>query len=341
MRAPRIIETWDVPKGLTARALSRNGAFVAECYRGGALFVRATETRALVGRLNNADDTLGLAVSDDAAMVALIRGRARVSVHELATGREIWRSIHVPCGSEFTLRERWFDERYVAFSPDNHALLVTADTRLHSRTRPGATAFLCDLSGAHKPRALPLQCVGRRRPVTRATFSPDGRWIPLNIDDRHLQLWDRERERLLPPMVRRQSRMVPITPERLWDTHGGRFNDKVQVPVSGPREIVFSARGSILAWNRDELLEFGPLGANDFAGVRRSWFWGTSALALLGNGEVLAFFTSRGLSYLELPTRVIKSVPVPTPPVITLAFGPRGLLYGHTSDHRIVVFSGP
>ena len=344
MRAPQILETWDVPNGLTARALARNGAYVAESYQDGVVLVRVAATRKIAGRLHNASETLGLAVSDDGSLVALIQGRTSVRVRDVASGHEVWRTTRIPCGTETTRQEYQFDERYLAFSPDNRALLVTAETYSKKRTRPAASAFLCDLTGMSPRRALPLRCEGSSQPFNRALFSPDGRYLPLNVDDVHVQYWDRDRDRLLLPLVRRRERMMRLwdrDPDLRWDPVRKRFLRRLAVRPSGrPREIAMSANGAVIAWLRGPFIEYGPQRGPDFTELHDRWISAAVATALHPSGEVLAVSTGQGVAFVNLASRRVTNARVP-PYLVSLAFDAGGRLFGRAVDHRIEVLSGP
>ncbi|MCA9714459.1 MAG: hypothetical protein KC468_07210, partial [Myxococcales bacterium] len=309
----------------------------------------ATAARQRAARFRVSGDIDAMAVSDDGARVATVRGGGAL-VREAETGRVLWRGAELPCGSRSASGELVVDERFIALASDNQALVLSSDEiprglPYHSR---GATRrwVLIELHRSEPPREFLCRCLGATSVTpTCAVISADGRWIPLPMADASVRLWDRARGQLHEPApTRRDARALQRLDGDRWrwlDPALGRFIPTPRYPDAiyqrSPVAIAASLGCPVLAWQRPDVLEVGGIPGPDYTEVDCS-VARPDAMAIDHAGEHVALASRGVVELVHLPRRERSRVPGVR--ARALAFAPGGLLYAREDDHTIRVL-GP
>ncbi len=338
MRTLRKIERWPRAGRLQGCALSESGRFVAALDGDGVVVVRSAATRAVTGRFEGAGECLGITLSDDGAQLGVIGVDQSVRVHEVASGRLLWRSGSVRCGGTNYRRvgresvvERYADQRHFRISAGARAALaITAytPTTLYDLRVPGNR--------------------GRRTlgPDYAPQFSPDGRWIPRSRDDGGVQLWDWDAddfsEAMLPRGARAEMQLRAgawryLDPARRRFVERPRFPDKVYTRPT--RAFAVSHGHPVLAWRRQDLIEFGPMFGPDYGTTYDARILRTGSMALDYAGEfvALAGFNTR-LVLVDLARHLVTEV-ASERVYDSLVFAPSGVLLARSADHTIDIFA--
>ncbi|MCB9749095.1 MAG: hypothetical protein H6713_03710 [Myxococcales bacterium] len=357
MKTFQLRETWAPEDGVLRRALGRDGRRYAEVREDLFLELRTTATRERTARMKLSELPDAVAISDDGQYVALVR-RDPYEVHvRTRSGRVVWRTAEGRCGSTHEDGTYELDERHVALSPEPRALLLAADERFREQTmrrlQSARRHYLFDLKGRGGPRSfevysnIALQegraCWNVPDPLrSNASFSADGRWIPLCMGDASVRLWDREQARLREPATRRGARLRQKRDGdlwRWWDPVQARFVPTPRYPdpiyAQIPQLLAVSPGGPTIAWLREGLLELGALLGTDYVEHPCEAHW-VRAMAIDHVGERVALAAESSVYLYSAPRRAAREIF--DQQAQTLAFSPSGRLYARARDHAIYVF---
>ncbi len=310
---------------------------VAELDREGVAVVRSADTRVVCGRFESEGDCLGIAVSDDGARLAVIGVDSSLRVHEVASGRIVWRSARVSCGGTHyrrvesgTVSERYADQRYLRLSADGRAAIVSGNYR----------ARLIDLRVPGNRMSRPLD------PDCARLFSADGRWIARAREDGGIQLWDwdadEHSEAMFPRGAEAEMQLIAGV-WRYWDPARSRFVERPRFPdkiyTRPARAFAVSHGRPVLAWRRQDLLEFGPMFGPDYGTLVDARLQRTTSMALDYAGEFVALAGfDETLLLVDLARRGAAQVACDRR-YDSLAFAPSGALLARSGDHTVDAYA--
>ncbi len=340
MREPEITARWARPDGLTARALSPGGGFLGECFENGFAVIRELPSFRELRRRKVTRGAVGIAVSPCGSRFATFYSPVGVRVYEVESGRECWSATRLGVGLRQPLTPvQTLDERHAVFVDGARELLVLSSRVFDAPRDPAIREglFRCDLEDADAPpQRLPLE------PPGRIACSGDGRFIML-MRGEECVVWDHARgtareyrQRWLRVELRADERGI----EHVWDPVARRYVDEewlwyeCTTPSHARRCRVHSPAmsrdGSMIAWMRGDLLEFGARRGDDVATIEGVGIRWSRPLALEHGGELVASVERRArqdLWLLALPTREWRALGLERDdPVAALEFDARGRL---------------